>query len=157
GNPVILLECHTGGPSYTTTVRVDHVLFNNLQGIELYAKNIVGVVDHNTFLSTPPRFPMHVDGSYWNNDGDFGDSSWASSINYSDSNWLFVENNTFTVTGGSWACNDARDGARVVFRFNITSGCLFNQHGTESGQRHRGTRAVQIYKNSMDFTGAQDR
>ncbi len=149
-NAIIRLECVNTG---TTIVRVDHNKFDHLNGVMLRPDTMVGVIDHNSFLSKPSRTPIDVHDSNWNGAGDFGDQSWFDGVTWGSSAFLFVEDNSFTYDAGTnYACSDGQHGARVVFRFNTATRCHFEVHGTESGGRIRGGRALEAYKNNYDYS-----
>jgi hypothetical protein len=160
-NGIIRFDCTNVG---TTTVRIDHNKFDHLNGIALRQDTVVGVIDHNEFLSSLNNVPLFIHDQYWsgtwgNNQAcggisdAGGDCSWASPVNWGSSQFLFVEDNSVTFDpGSSSACFDGYDGVRAVYRFNTLVRCTISLHGTESPQRHRGSRAVEVYQNTSDFS-----
>ena len=78
---------------------------------------------------------------------------WATSrgllpTNFGSSNFVFVEQNTFNNGAG----NDCTKGGRFVWRFNTMNMTApapsVQTHPTGGGQRERGCRALEIYKNT---------
>ena len=114
---------------------------------------VIGVIDHNTFIRRTGEdgHAFWVFGSHWNGSG-HGDGSWPAPTNFGSSQFLFFEDNTFTSTNTGYliALCDAYDGARFVLRHNTITGFTFQNHGTESSGRGRGTRATEFYNNLCD-------
>jgi hypothetical protein len=114
---------------------------------------VIGVVDHNTFIRRNDGGDNHcfwVWDTRWNGSGS-GDGSWSAPTNFGSSQFLFFEDNTFTCNSASLdALCDAYDGARFVLRHNTITGFTFQNHGTESSGRRRGTRATEFYNNLCD-------
>lgn len=125
--------------------RIDHVNFN-----APYAKAIIywgqpyAVIDHCTFV-------MRAEGVIGYGDG-YGDSSWATPPDYGGSNEVYVEDCLFTnVVGYPAGVFDGYAGTRVVFRHNTVLNDFFANHGTESTQRYRSTRSVEVYNNTFAY------
>ena len=114
---------------------------------------MIGVIDHNTFIRRGGEdgHTFWVFGSHWNGSG-AGDGSWSEPTNFGSAQTLFFEDNTFTSTNPTFliALCDAYDGARFVLRHNTITGFTFQNHGTESSGRRRGTRATEFYNNHCD-------
>jgi hypothetical protein len=134
------------------TFRVDNVAFTNQQTAAVVMHgNLWGVIDHCTFQGS------HKQGVIVNNEGwggaSYGDGSWASPTNLGSSQFVFIEDNTFTdpsaVGAGAF---DVEGGGRIVFRHNTAN--FVAGHGTESSGRRRGMRAFEIYNNT--FTPVQN-
>ncbi len=133
--------------------RVDHVFFNAAVGTpevlthQLWWDGAYGVADHNNF---------QINGGlgvtfFRNSDFDYGDARLAGPAAWGTDEFAYLENNLFyqnasTVTG----ITDADTGARFVARYNTIRRGVFSCHGTESGGRKRGCRAVEIYGNTED-------
>lgn len=125
--------------------RIDHLKFD-----APYAKAIIywgepyAVIDHCTFL-------MRAEGVIGYDDG-YGDVSWATPPNYGGSNEVYIEDCYFTnVVGYPAGVFDGYSGARVAFRHNVVLNDFFANHGTESTQRYRSTRYVEVYANNFAY------
>ncbi len=130
--------------------RLDHCKWNNLNGASVF-DTVIGVIDHNTFVMDRTGLPINIYGSYW--DGrTLGDGSWAASTGFGSSQFLFIEDNTFTHSDASQkGITDSYGGGRFVVRHNNIFNGLISNHGTESTGRTRGGRAMEVYNNT--FTG----
>jgi hypothetical protein len=137
-----------------STLRVDNSSFN-LKGFVQF-ETIIGVVDHSNFVGNNAS-PIRINGTHWNDPTQLsGDKSWSSPPGYGSSQFLFIEDNTFTSTTVS--ATDAYDGARFVLRHNTFIGTAVPYgHGTESHQRGRGTRAVEVYNNTYSGNNTSNR
>ena len=84
--------------------------------------------------------------------GRYGDGSWAAPANYGSSQFLFIEDNTFTCTRTTLqgTLTDGYNGARFVVRHNSINNFVIGNHGTESPGRGRSSRAMEIYNNQID-------
>lgn len=124
-------------------VRIDHCKFDNLNGLSLQVQAIYGVCDHNEFINNKNMIYVYHPTAYaW------ADSRWSEASDWGSENFWFIETNTFTRTT-TGACVDAYAGARYVARYNTSTRGHWDAHGTESAARARGTRAVEIYNNTM--------
>ncbi len=137
---------NTDGSSF----RWDHSKWNDLNG-PIVADTVIGVFDHNIISRTNKDFQTYVYGSRWNGQGAYGDGSWAAPVGFGSSQFLFFEDNTFTNNGGFFIITDALAGARFVVRHNTIYNAYPADHGTESGGRIRGSRAMEVYNNT--YTG----
>ena len=134
---------NTDGSSF----RFDHCKWNDLNG-PIVPDTVIGVFDHNTFIRNTRDFQQYIYGSRWNDQGTYGDGSWVAPIGFGSSQFLFIEDNTITNTGGGTALfTDALAGARFCLRHNTVNNAFFGDHGTESGGRIRGSRAMEVYNN----------
>jgi hypothetical protein len=136
--------------------RMDHCKWGeNVNGSPLF-DTVIGVVDHNTFIrgtqNAEDGHCFRVYGSNWDNGGSYGDGSWTAPTNFGSSQFLFFEDNTFTSNHPSYliALCDAYNGARFVMRHNTIHGFTYQNHGTESSGRLRGSRATEFYNNNCD-------
>lgn len=129
----------------SNSVRIDHIIFNgvNSKNITTYAQ-LNGLIDHvhfsvPTLIANPTEF---------NGDG-FGDDSWATPYVFGTSNATYVEDCSFS-SADNFGAVDVANGGRAVFRY-----CMFltkmdvNTHGTESANRYRSARAIEVYNNSF--------
>ncbi len=133
-----------GSPNW----RIDHCELNRLTG-----KNILvdddsfGLIDHNVF-PTFNRIGVEVHGL------NFGDADWAAPTQLGSSNAVYIEDNYFT-DGNNFGAIDISNGGRAVFRHNTMVGSYFNTHGTETSQRYRSSRYVELYNNSFNWGGGK--
>jgi hypothetical protein len=131
--------------------RFDHCKWTGLNGY-FVANTVIGVVDHNiATIGNHVSEWMYPYGSAWNG-ATYGDGSWAAPANYGSSQFLFIEDNTFTCTRTTLqgALTDGFNGARFVVRHNSINNLVIGNHGTESPGRGRSSRAMEIYNNQID-------
>jgi hypothetical protein len=139
-----------GSNTNGSTFRFDHCKWNNLNGVTVF-DTVIGVIDHNTFVLDKYGAAIIPYGSRWNGQN-FGDGSWTAATGFGSSQFLFIEDNTFTHSQPyQRAVTDAYGGARFVIRHNSIFNSNVANHGTESTTRPRGCRAMEIYSNT--FTG----
>ena len=129
--------------------RIDHCKFNLLynKGVLIY-EPVFGVVDHCTFIQTWNNgievYGSGIAGDSW------GDGSWATPVQWGSTNFLYIENCSFSYSGYPYPyVDDGYAGARIVFRYNSVTNEGFQNHGTESAQRNRGCRAYEVYENTF--------
>jgi hypothetical protein len=133
-----------------STFRWDHCKWNNLNGFPVM-DTVIGVIDHNEIIIGGKThewlFPY---GSHWNG-GNYGDGSWAAPADWGSSQFLFLEDNTFTNLDKIFQVQviDVYGGGRVVVRHNVIRGGQTSNHGTESTGRTRSARAMEIYDNQI--------
>lgn len=114
-----------------------------------------GLFDHNTLANCR----VVVFGEYTDTGGS---DRWAEPLDLGGPSWLFLEDNTYTITdpnctsGGVIFCNfvDNNLGGKYVARFNAITNSYFEQHSLQAGCCIRGGRGVQIYNNTMIVTAA---
>jgi hypothetical protein len=129
--------------------RWDHCKWDNLNGYPVL-ETVIGVIDHNEVIfGNRVNQWLYPYGSHWNG-SEYGDGSWAAPVNWGSSQFLFMEDNSFTDTTPTFLGQiiDCLDGARVVVRHNVMQGITGN-HGTESGGRGRSGRAMDVYWNQI--------
>jgi hypothetical protein len=139
-----------GSNTNGSTFRFDHCKWNNLNGASVF-DTVIGVIDHNTFVIDRTGLPINIYDSYWNGRA-LGDGSWAAPTGFGSSQFLFIEDNTFTHSNPyEEGITDSYAGGRFVVRHNNIFNGLIANHGTESTGRPRGGRAMEVYNNT--FTG----
>jgi hypothetical protein len=151
---VIIIEFR-GSNINGSTLRVDNCSFNQIQGTVNF-ETIIGVVDHNAFVIAPVASAIRINDTQWNDPTQLsGDKSWTAPPGYGSSQFLFIEDNTFSSSASTApAVTDAYDGARFVLRHNSFNNCIPENHGTESHGRGRGCRVMEIYNNTWVGNGS---
>jgi hypothetical protein len=128
--------------------RIDHCAFNVMSGKTIrLGDDAFGLIDHNAF-TTFDRISIEVFGS------GYGDVDWAAPTQFGSANALYIEDNTF-VDGNNFGWVDVSSGGRAVFRHNTCNGFYFNTHGSETSQRYRSARYVEVYNNSFSYAVGQ--
>ena len=138
----------TGSNTDGSRLRMDHCQFDDLNGM-IVVETVIGVIDHNTIIqATKNGDSIIVHDTFWNG-GTFGDKSWLDDTHFGTDRFLFIEDNVFKNNGdGNPGICDAYGGARFVVRHNQIFDRTVETHGTESNQRARGVRAVEVYSNT---------
>jgi hypothetical protein len=134
--------------------RLDHITFDNILITGLGTNDWVwGVIDHCTFnmKTDAVGWAIYFSNERW---GDLtlccGDMAWASPDDFGSRKFSFVEDSIFNPIGiGPTNYIDSAGGARYVLRHNSFHDGFLRAHGTDSTEQVRGTRAVEIYKNSF--------
>lgn len=139
-----------GSNTNGATFRWDNSKWNNLNGVPVF-DTVIGVIDHNTFVQDRNQTAIYIYDSSWDG-GSYGDGSWVAPTGFGSSQFLFIEDNTFTHAASNIRIvTDAHAGARFVVRHNTVFNANPVNHGTESTGRVRGGRAMEVYQNT--FTG----
>jgi hypothetical protein len=158
GNPKYDGMIGFSGPSQN--VRVDHIHVNLTtysgggggSGLE-FQGCISGVTDHAIFDagagSVNNLVRLYNGGNCGGDSLGVGDYSWTVATGLGTANFMFIENNVFNYGAG----NDCTKGGRYVWRFNTMNATSpapsVQTHPTGGGQRERGCRAWEIYKNTV--------
>jgi hypothetical protein len=142
----------TGSNTDGSQFRMDHCQFDDLNGL-IVVDTVIGVIDHNTVIrATKNGGSIVVYDNFWNG-RTFGDGSWADATHFGTDRFLFIEDNVFRNNGdGQPGITDSYAGGRFVVRHNQIFDRTVETHGTESNQRGRGVRAVEVYNNT--YTGS---
>ncbi len=153
--------------------RIDHCMFINLNGNNIFPYGNGGLIDHCIFLlraeaishyglSVNPANPWSTSDPQ--NDS-WGDRPYHNPPNYGSTNALYVESCYFTNYSGlgAQAVFDGYAGSESVFRNNVIVNCAWYNHGNDTSGRYRSTRSYEIYNNTfshdqnwvtaMDFRG----
>lgn len=127
--------------------RIDHCQFTYMTAKPVHVGDAsYGLIDHCSFLMKTTANAIEIF------DTGYGDSSWAAPSVLGSSNAVYIEDN-YIYSANNFAAVDVSNGGRVVFRNNTMNGCFFNTHGTETSQRFRSARYVEIYNNSFTWGG----
>jgi hypothetical protein len=129
----------------------DRCKWTGLKGV-VTAVDVVGVFSQLTVDRGGIRGAwLHPYHEHWNG-GNFGDRSMSDPIDWGGENWLAIEHSTFGYTGAGLC--DARQGARLLIRYNTFYNMTIQSHGTESGSfdGRRGLVAWEIYRNRFVAT-----
>lgn len=144
-------------------LRIDHITMNDwgpdvTSGYGIWLQGVLGVIDHCTFnIDDVGHIPIEVQHANWGGQN-FGDGSWTEGSNFGTEEFLFVEdcvcncdNSGFgEAFGGVFV--DSLNGDRWVVRYCTMVNCQVGNHGTESGGRQRGGRAMEFYNNDCSGT-----
>jgi hypothetical protein len=145
-----------GGTCFS--LRIDHCHFDQLYETAINTGGwVYGVIDHCLFTGRAglSEAAILVYQMNWGGGSNgFGDGSWADPPYFGSEKFLFIEDNTFNnlASNQTNAGIDCYAGGRYVCRYNTFNNCLPLNHGTESPGRLRGSRAMEIYNNNINFT-----
>jgi hypothetical protein len=135
-------------------VRISNCHFDSLHQRSIYTFGwIYGVMDN--CLHTLTVFTQTgVMGMATYNGQKYGDGSWTEDAHWGSYKFFFTENNVVHNLFKKGGNMDAKRGARYVVRYSkLYDGSFVQTHGTE-GDRDRGCRAIEFYKNiCMRSTG----
>ncbi len=135
-------------------VRISDCHFDSLYQASIYTFGwIYGVMD-NCLHTVTKRHQTGVMGMATYNGKKYGDGSWAEDAHWGSYKFFFMENNVVHNLVKDAGNMDAKRGARYVVRYSKLYDCAFVQtHGTE-GNRDRGSRAIEFYKNICNRSGS---
>jgi len=138
----------------STSVRLDHLHLDGLyQDAITNFDGATGVIDHCLFDEKQRSLSVVNGAGTWGGASN-GDGSWADDAHWGTDKFMFIEdcivNNYLSVqTNGAI---DTIAGARYVARYNTLHNTFAYSHGTESGGRRRGSRAIEMYRNTFQLT-----
>lgn len=139
-------------PADTASFRMDNCRFTNLLGVAVIFQNIHSnsVVDHIYYTGIPTARFANVFNPNWIG-ANYGDGSWVDDDHFGKGRCIVFEDSVFVypTSGSAYAFIDAWNGGRFVFRNNILTNGWVEAHGTDSGNRLRGTRTIEMYSNRM--------
>lgn len=125
----------TTKPSSGGGFRIDHMnLSSTAPGTSgsartIYVTDAYGVIDHNSLYTNHMVHAIYpINGNVW----------WATPVSVGSSDMVFIEDNISTKTTTSWLNTmfaDARNGARVVVRYNDISNAYLGCHGFDNSDR----------------------
>jgi hypothetical protein len=134
----------------TSSFRLDHCRFAQLDGLPASFDNLIGVIDHVEYIGQGDF--CFVQHSRWGGH-ELGHGSWADDPYWGSNKFLFFEDCDFT---NEWVKSppygfDAYLGARFVVRHcHFHGNTAITGHGTETPQR--GTKQIEIYDNTFEFS-----
>lgn len=149
------------GTSIVPNIRLDHItaITPRFSFVRTFGRTY-GLIDHCVYsiAVVSPRAAIILCGmESWGGHA-HGDGSWAESLSPGSFNAWYIQNNflEYPVTVDSCEyITDLHTGARMVVRDNHFKNCTMSSHGTETGQRERGYRWLEIYRNLFEYTGTQ--
>ena len=130
--------------------RIDHCVFHYLTGKPVdITGQMNGLIDHCAFQMYGGANAIEISGGVGSDNG-WGDYSWSVPYDFGTSNAMFIEDN-YISSAFNFCSIDAENGARAVIRHNFFQGTFVYTHGTESGQRNRSVRAIEVYDNIFSY------
>ena len=139
----------------STNMRIDHCEFVALPDAAIaFYGSMGGLIDHCTVSNSgTSRLIM-----FFNGGGDsWGDRAWTNHAAFGSGNAVTVEDCEVYRTSSVYGSMDGWIGGRVAFRYNRLFNSRVGNHGTESSQRYRSGRSMEIFgnyiSNSLTDTG----
>jgi hypothetical protein len=160
-DPRVFQKGHIVLDGTSKAFRVDHITTESTMTAVIRTYGYLwGVIDHITHPGNTPLPPntfqpylLEAGHNNWNDGKDYGDGSWADGLYLGTERAIYVENSTLTANSNPFVNGfmDGLDGARVVYRYNTFTQGFIGSHGTDTGQRRRGIRSMEIYENNFSF------
>lgn len=134
-------------------MRADHIKFENNQTSIFQTRGCVGLlIDHLTVLAPGNTYPVVFPNSENCGGSNFGDYVWSQPFNYaSPENALVLEDSDIRFTERNGAVSDCFYGGILIIRHTVFYNGTVASHGTDTGQRARSCRAMDIGWNTFDF------
>lgn len=134
-------------------MRIDNCKFNGPtnEHIAVYG-GVYGVIDncHFVLLGSGRAVVFHNGGAFG---GAYGDGSWENDVDWGGPGAMYVEDSIMEKPSGvMYSAFDGWIGGRVVIRHNTFINTRISNHGTESSQRLRSGRSMEIYNNTFSNT-----
>lgn len=131
----------------------DNCDFGAVHGVAIFTSNVLGVISKCVF-NPGGNIPIYIYHENWGG-APYSDGSWHDSVAFGTEKFLFIEDCNLEYPAGiTYATTDAYRGARYVIRKCRVNRAWVEMHGSDSGGRARGTRAVELYDCVFDGTGA---
>jgi hypothetical protein len=126
--------------------RIHDILFDNVAGLGGCIYSSMGLVDH---------VAANIPGGevFQTFDSGYGDASWTRPVQAGTINALYFEDNYFPDNAYVPAI-DAYCGSVLVVRHNIFTNSWLGNHGTDSSQRQRSCKWMEVYQNVFVFPTA---
>ena len=133
----------------TPNWRIDHCQFSWLTAKPIrVGDGAYGLIDHCFFqMNGMPNAIEIFDTGY-------GDASWAQPAVFGSAGAVYIEDNTI-FAADNFSAIDISEGGRAVIRHNTLTGAFCNTHGTETSQRYRSARYIEVYNNTFNWGGGQ--
>ena len=141
---------HINFAGSSKAIRVDHIKFTNLTTSAVHIDgDHWGVMDHNILEHKTFNNAFIVKHGGWGGSA-FGDGSWAEDVSLGTERAIYIEDNIISSDfAPPGSVNDCLDGGRFVFRHNQVTNDYVQGHGTDTGQRHRGCRSMEVYREHL--------
>jgi hypothetical protein len=138
-----------GSNQFAGWARIDNCKFNTANRVWFRCQGALGIMDYCDFPN-PGSICGYVFHPNWNGNS-WSDGSWADPVNWNDYRWWVYDHCTAN-RATSYAFCDGWGGCRYIVRDCTFTNLTIEVHGTESGQRERGGRAIQVYRNQLTLT-----
>lgn len=152
-DPYVCSRGHVVAGGTTKAFRVDHITIDPKQTAGIVVQgDTYGVIDHSTF-SGDFKNSVQVKHMAWGG-GQYGDRSWTEPIHWGTEKAVYIEDNTFINTNADCLQTgffDSYGGGRAVIRRNSARNVGFASHGTDTSQRIRSQRQMEVYDNTFTF------
>ena len=136
-----------------TAFRVDHITVQATTSFIITKGCVYGLIDHITISGYYLLRTEHLTCGNTN----YGDGSWAMPIDWGGPGAVYVEDSTLTGSAPPYLTGffDSFSGGRLVIRHNRFYQGNIGTHGTDTGQRYRSQRVVEIYDNVFEYVPEQ--